>query len=102
MQQWKIEGISKGGDLGALLAAIGACDYTLSHGGAVQLREFCSSHCISYKAIVEVNKLRKQLARRTNDVLVHPEEAEVVDAATDTAHKLSLYRGVVWFGIHGR
>eukprot|EP00040_Diaphanoeca_grandis_P032054 m.193215 g.193215 ORF g.193215 m.193215 type:complete len:1171 (+) comp32496_c0_seq1:126-3638(+) len=63
MHQWKLEGIAKGGDFGAMLCAVGACDFIQSKNEQ-NLEEFCESRSINYKAIVESQKLRKQLTQK--------------------------------------
>jgi ATP-dependent RNA helicase DHX37/DHR1 len=61
MQQWKLEGIDKGGDFGMLLCAVGACDYEVSKGAGVDT--FCTAQCIRSKAMHEIRKLRLQIER---------------------------------------
>eukprot|EP00050_Salpingoeca_kvevrii_P021732 m.114735 g.114735 ORF g.114735 m.114735 type:complete len:1207 (-) comp9458_c0_seq1:121-3741(-) len=61
LQQWKLAGISGGGDMAALLHAIGASDFEAQRRPA-ELEAFAERMGLRYKAIVEINKLRKQLA----------------------------------------
>lgn len=61
MEQWKLEGLAGGGDIAAMLSAVGAADHVYSSGG--DLNTFCEARCLRLKAIKEVHKLRTQLAR---------------------------------------
>lgn len=81
MQQWKLEGIAKGGDFGMLLAAVGACDYVASKGGS--LDSFCTSKCIRSKAMFEVRKLRSQLERHEREELTLRDDDFTADVGGD-------------------
>lgn len=75
MDLWKLEGIEGGGDMAALLCAVGACDYVTSSSD--DLREFCESKCLRHKAILEVNKLRQQLIQKNSEFFGINEEVDV-------------------------
>eukprot|EP00038_Savillea_parva_P001990 m.109051 g.109051 ORF g.109051 m.109051 type:complete len:1221 (+) comp10686_c1_seq1:183-3845(+) len=82
MQQWKLEGIAKGGDFGMLLAAVGACDYAVSKGTSVDV--FCASRCIRSKAMNEVRKLRVQLEKHGQTELSLRDDDDLTASAAAT------------------
>jgi ATP-dependent RNA helicase DHX37/DHR1 len=67
MAQWKLHGIAGGGDLAALLFAVGAADHvratSAAADGGSDLALFCAEKSLRLKAVLEVMKLRSQLAR---------------------------------------
>eukprot|EP00051_Salpingoeca_urceolata_P018634 m.263631 g.263631 ORF g.263631 m.263631 type:complete len:267 (-) comp19242_c1_seq3:58-858(-) len=60
--QWKLAGISGGGDLASLLSAVGATDYAFA--SKQDLSAFCRQYGLRLKAIQEIRQLRKQLLQK--------------------------------------
>ena len=77
MHQWRLMGIAGGGDLAAMLYAVGASDHVLSQKDA-DLDEFCAARSLRVKAIKEILKLRKQLSKIGNVFGMQSEEAPEV------------------------
>ena len=78
MHQWRLMGISGGGDLAAMLYAVGASDHVLADKKGADLDEFCLTRSLRVKAIREILKLRKQLSKIGNVFGLQAEEAPEV------------------------
>jgi ATP-dependent RNA helicase DHX37/DHR1 len=83
MHQWRLMGISGGGDLAAMLYAVGASDHVLAERG--NLEEFCTTKSLRHKAITEIVKLRKQLGKIGSSFGASAEESDPNDASAASA-----------------
>eukprot|EP00039_Didymoeca_costata_P000667 m.46738 g.46738 ORF g.46738 m.46738 type:complete len:1156 (+) comp10401_c0_seq1:96-3563(+) len=102
MKEWKSSGVAGGGDFARLLSAVGECDQVASQRGS-DLEGFCASKALRYKAVLEVQKLRKQLHSRNDIEFEESDDTKSLQVLSPPTQKqLSQIRQIVLaaFGDH--